>query len=156
MFDPPKPPSCPTLKDRSTLEGWDEFHKWALRNDPTWSCVFTAIQRGLIDETTGLRYLAAEMLSLALKWRGLALDMQARTVPPIIVIPDSWTYYKGYGGDCEGYFWRVSPEGKVQGIHEDAESWHQVTLSWEDTAVDAREVSADKVPPRLLTAPVKP
>lgn len=85
MFDPPKPPPCPTLKDRSTLEGWDEFNRWALHNEPTWSGVMIAMERGLIDETAGLRYLAAEMLSLALRWRGLGLDLHNRTVPPIIV-----------------------------------------------------------------------
>lgn len=86
MFDPPKPPPTPTFKEASILEGWDEFHKWACQNDAMWAHVSTGIQRGIYKERDGLRYLAANALSLALKWRGLALDMQSRSVQPILVV----------------------------------------------------------------------
>lgn len=58
-------------------------------------------------------------------------------------------------GNEEGYFWRVSPDGTTEGIHEDDHEWHRVPLKWDDMVVNAYEITPDLLPARLLTAPTR-
>lgn len=64
----------------------------------------------------------------------------------------TWTYYKGFDEEpteiepCEGHFWRVSPEGRVETIHEDDTEWHPQETPWDETYVNARPVSLETLP----------
>jgi hypothetical protein len=66
------------------------------------------------------------------------------------------TCFKAVSPEAEGYFFRTTPRGELEGIHEDDPEWHRTGLSLDDIGLDLVEVPYESIPVRLQSAPTRP